>query len=146
MFPKGSDIEATWNVYYQGGGCLIWLSLVLNSCSCPRKDRLPEPHRHWPFWREQEQQANNWACLPALSSFSSFPLLEEISGVDRTDTSSSSLFLRIYRMFHLVGASEINYQGLTIHKLNGFLHILEDKSNTHQETHLTDENTETQSD
>ena len=49
-------------------------------------------------------------------------------------------------MFHLVGASEINYQGLTIHKLNGFLHILEDKSNTHQETYLTDENTETQSD
>lgn len=31
-------------------------SLFLNSRSCPRKDRLPEPHGHWPFWWEQEQQ------------------------------------------------------------------------------------------
>jgi len=88
--------------------------------------------------------ANNWACLPPLSSFSSLPSLEETSWVDRTDTSSSSILSRIYGTFHLVGASEINYQGLTIYKLNGFLHILEDKSNKHQETHLTEENTETQ--
>lgn len=88
--------------------------------------------------------ANNWACLPPLSSFSSLPSLEETSWVDRTDSSCSSVLLRIYRTFHLVEASEINYQGLTIYKLNGFLHILEDKSNKHQENHLTDENAETQ--
>ena len=88
--------------------------------------------------------ANNWACLPPLSSFSSLPSLEETSWVDRTDSSCSSVLLRIYRTFHRVEASEINYQGLTIYKLNGFLHILEDKSNKHQENHLTDENAETQ--
>lgn len=42
----------------------LFFSLFLNSRSCPRKDRLPEPHRHWPFgWEQEQQPITGPACL-----------------------------------------------------------------------------------